>query len=299
MVEKKDALKWIKAGIDIPGFEAPGYTPSEDAHAPPIPLATDPLNVDTKATEPESEKPQKPSSLPGLKVLLTHPRPLTVFALCLLNGLTFGGLLDTGLTLYLQEFYGLGSLGAGLVFLSLIIPTFFASPLAGWATDRFGAKWICFGGVVLSIPAYACLVIRGPLPLLIFFLCLLGFSLSAFLSPVMHDLSVSIRRRSRGRERRLTLSATLQVLISETPGMSSSHSFSLFNLSYSIGAFIGPIIAGQVLDALGTQRGWWLLAGLGAGLSAVLLLPIAIWLGGPIKGREKVEGKGGEPLGQM
>ncbi len=94
-------------------------------------------------------------------------------------------------TLYLEELYGLTALGAGLVFLSLIVPTFFASPLAGWATDRFGAKWICFSGVVLAIPAYACLIIRGPLPLLIFFLCLLGFSLSTFLSPVMHDLSVS------------------------------------------------------------------------------------------------------------
>jgi len=73
------------------------------------------------------------------------------------------------------------------------------------------------------------------------------------------------------------------VLVAQTPGMSASHSFSLFNLSYSIGAFIGPIIAGQVLDAIGTQRGWWTLAGLGAGLSAVLLAPIAIWLGGPIR----------------
>lgn len=91
--------------------------------------------------------------------------------------------------------------------------------MAGIATDKWGAKWICFGGVALSIPAYACLIIKGPLPLFIFFLALLGVSLSAFLAPVMHDLSV---------------------LVAETPGMSSAHSFSLFNLSFSVGAFIGP-----------------------------------------------------------
>lgn len=34
---------------------------------------------------------------------------------------------DTGMTLNLENFYGLNSLGAGLVFLGLVIPTFFVS----------------------------------------------------------------------------------------------------------------------------------------------------------------------------
>ena len=70
--------------------------------------------------------------------------------------------------------------------------------------------------------------------------------------------------------------------------MAASHSCAVFNLAYSIGTFVGPNIGGQVLDAIGTRRGWYVLAGLGAGLSAAPLVPIAIWMGGPV-GRRKEE----------
>lgn len=96
------------------------------------------------------------------------------------------------MTLNLADVYGLNSLGAGLCFLGLIVPTLFASPLAGWSCDRYSAKGIATLGVLLSIPAYPLLIIKGPLPLFIFFLVILGTSMSFFLTPVSQDLSVVV-----------------------------------------------------------------------------------------------------------
>lgn len=119
VIEKHTALRWIRAGVDIPGFEAPGYVADDHKLPPPIALAgaeeISTADADRKAdVEPVAvEKP--PSSLPGLIHLCTHPRPLTVFALCLLNGIVMGGLTDSAMVLYLEESHGLGSLGAGFV----------------------------------------------------------------------------------------------------------------------------------------------------------------------------------------
>jgi len=41
-------------------------------------------------------------------------------------------------------------------------------------SDKHGTKWLVFGGLLLSLPAYLLLIIRGPLPLFIFFLAILG-----------------------------------------------------------------------------------------------------------------------------
>lgn len=116
------------------------------------------------------------STWAGLISMCSQPRPVTLFLLTGLNGITLGGLLDTSMTLYGQEFYGLSTMGVGLIFLSAIVPTIFVSPLVGGLCDKWGAKWIGAFGVALSIAAYPLLVIRGPLPLFCFFLVLVGES---------------------------------------------------------------------------------------------------------------------------
>lgn len=42
--------------------------------------------------------------------------------------MVIGGLIDTGMTIYLEEIYGLSALGASLVFLGLVAPSFMVSP---------------------------------------------------------------------------------------------------------------------------------------------------------------------------
>lgn len=80
-------------------------------------------------------------------------------------------------------------------------------------TDKYRAKWIAVIGLEISIPAHSLLIIQGSshfstlciwranfpylalpgsLPLFIFFLVILGVSLSFFLTPTMQDLSVVV-----------------------------------------------------------------------------------------------------------
>ncbi|KAI5474614.1 hypothetical protein MNV49_002746 [Pseudohyphozyma bogoriensis] len=180
IVEKHVALQWIQKGVEIPGFEAPGYTP--EPTSPTTSSATSiPVNVTTSAptTTPAPEanveggqeddlSDEKKESTEGTARhyaafldMLVNPRALASFALALFYGGVIGGTLDTGLTLWLENEYHLSSQGAGLVFLGAIVPIMFVSPVAGWASDRFGAKPIAVIGVVLSIPSYALLLIKG------------------------------------------------------------------------------------------------------------------------------------------
>lgn len=105
IIEKREAIKWIAAGHEIIGFEAPGYTSSspparlasaeEAAGSPPSALlASVPLEDDK-----ETEK-KKPTVWGGLLQMVTEGRPLTLFGLTLLDGIILGGLLDTGVSLF-------------------------------------------------------------------------------------------------------------------------------------------------------------------------------------------------------
>lgn len=138
MIEKHQALRWIRAGHDIPNFEAPGYTA---AAASTSSSSTIQASVDTvftlgAASGPEPAPPQPsapvkalvvrvPRQLLGLLHMLKSPRALTCFAVTCLNGVVAGGLCDTGLTLWVKQQYGLDSMGAGLVFLGIVVPSFF------------------------------------------------------------------------------------------------------------------------------------------------------------------------------
>ncbi|GAA5856359.1 hypothetical protein JCM9279_005738 [Rhodotorula babjevae] len=277
MIEKHQALRWIRAGHDIPNFEAPGYLVAGGSEATlaeldtSVPLGGEAAPRDKYAQEHADEVARseaKHSRLPphvlGLLHMLKDPRALTSFGVTLLNGTIAGGLQDTALTLWVEQEYGLNSLGAGLVFLGVVVPTFFFSPLAGWISDKHGTKWLVFGGLLLSLPAYLLLIIRGPLPLFIFFLAILGVSISFFITPITLELSI---------------------VAADTPAISTAHVFGAFNLAFSVGALIGPIIAGQILSAVGTTRGWLALTIISAGLTAIAAPPVLLFIGGRLDWR--------------
>lgn len=93
LIEKHTALRWIKAGVDIPGFEAPGYTPASKS-----PLEESQLKVDKALLEVDfvSQDAGPPSVWKALLHMVTAPRPVTLFVLTGLQGFILGGLLDTG-----------------------------------------------------------------------------------------------------------------------------------------------------------------------------------------------------------
>ncbi|GAA5925976.1 hypothetical protein JCM3775_005166 [Rhodotorula graminis] len=265
MIEKHQALRWIRAGHDIPNFEAPGYHAAASSKAnlakpdTSFPLGGEALRRDKPKQEHADDVARRqakhshlPPQLLGLLHMLKSPRALTCFAVTALNGVVAGGLCDTGLTLWVKQQYGLDSMGAGLVFLGIVVPSFFIS-------DRYGTKWVMLAGVTLAIPAYPLLLVRGPLPLFIFFLALVGTALALFGTPVLIDLSI---------------------VATDTTSISTAHLFGASNLFYSIGALVGPIIAGQLLSAVGTTQGWMALSVLAAALSCLVVPPVVLFVGG-------------------
>lgn len=61
---------------------------------------------------------------------------------------------------------------------------------------------------------------------------------------------------------------------------SSAYVFSLFNMMYSIGTFIGPILGGQIIAGTGVSTAWWVLSLMCAVLALVACLPIWLYVGG-------------------
>jgi len=59
-------------------------------------------------------------------------------------------------------------------------------------------------------------------------------------------------------------------------------------MAFSIGSFLGPIVAGQILGNTTTTTSWTILCIMSAVLSALCLVPVAIWVGG----RSRLWGKG-------
>ncbi|GAA5865619.1 hypothetical protein JCM3774_002073 [Rhodotorula dairenensis] len=286
IIEKHSALKYIRAGHYIPNFEAPDYVDptktvdsqttcaagpdaalksiDRSAEAATAPTEMDESNPDGVQEHHVSLKTKIPTHWIGLWHLLKIPRALTTIALMLLNGFVVGALQDTGMTLYLEEEYGLSAFGAGLVFLGFVVPTLFVSPLAGWLVDRWGTKWIMAFGAFICMPMYPLLLVKGPLALFVFFLTVIGIGTAAYITPTTVDLALVAARN---------------------PTITTAHVFSLFILAFSVGSLIGPIVGGQIVSGVGVLRGWTAICVLSAGLTALVLPPIVIWVGGPLHWR--------------
>lgn len=74
-----------------------------------------------------------------------------------LTGFSFGGLLDSGLTLFLNKRHGLHPRAAALVFIAAVVPSFVSSPIAGWLSDRYTARWPVVGFLALGAPFFVLL----------------------------------------------------------------------------------------------------------------------------------------------
>lgn len=151
---------------------------------------------DDKDPRPAPSQPRSTKSfLSVITYLLFNPRPLTGFLISFVNGYIGGGIGQTALVLRLAQRYGLNSLGAGLVYLAIAVPSAIVSPLSvrlpnlranfqgaettsqGRLTDKFGPRplsLICLFGYLPPL----CLLMIDQLPLAAFItiLCFLGMS---------------------------------------------------------------------------------------------------------------------------
>ncbi|KAF9922763.1 hypothetical protein FBU30_007112 [Linnemannia zychae] len=134
--------------------------------------------------------------------------------------------LEPTLPFYLRERFNLSEGRIGLVFIAFTMPTI-VSPLAGWISDRYGAKILCSTAVVCCACFMLILSIENkPLWGIVLNLVGIGLSTSSFISPILGEISAVVRRTG--------------------DPAAYARAFAIFNMAFSFGMLIGPIIAGYI-----------------------------------------------------
>ncbi|KAJ1964806.1 hypothetical protein H4R35_007117 [Dimargaris xerosporica] len=139
---------------------------------------------------------------------------------------------DPILPLHLHSRYGLSSGKVGLVFMAMIIPNAIVSPLVGWFIDRFQPNRLLIMtlGLLLVGAMSPIIAIDQALGAHVVTLVLLGTTLALSISPITPELLVFMH---------------------ESGSNSYGVVYALFNIAFSIGMFVGPVIAGALYDVMG------------------------------------------------
>ncbi|KAI8449186.1 major facilitator superfamily domain-containing protein [Phakopsora pachyrhizi] len=168
--------------------------------------------------------------------LLTMMR-LTAFCLSINHhsGFTFGGLFDGGITLTLNNRYGLLSREAGLVYIAVAFPPFVSSPLIGFIVGKAGAKWPIVICLIIGAPLLGLQALNIRLWGLVLLVALISFVVMSTSTPILEDLSQVAR---------------------ENPKIGYAHVYSAFNMVYSIGSLLGLLCIGALLQNYGIEKGW-------------------------------------------
>lgn len=281
LVEKKVAARW--------------YEPTESG-APLNPLTTNPLHNQPHGSTTLAEKndsitnthasmPRSKRRLPPILTLLKSKRVLAAWWGTFAGAITMTAL-DTTIPLYVNQTFGWGPLGAGLVFLALLFPNFFG-PLIGYWTDKYGPRWIAAGGLLLSIPFWVLLRlvdhdgIRQQV-LLCVLLVLLGTAAAFVLTPLMAEFSK-------------VCDAKVRQQPDFFAGKSAyAQSFGIFNVAWAAGSLVGPLAAGGIITASGWKTMTWAMAI----FNAAGVIPALLYSGGIITKRKQPVVVGTLAIGQ-
>lgn len=222
--------------------------------------------------EPKPRRTTK-SKVPDLIRLLDSPRMLTACLGICMQSMVFSGF-ETVLSIYVQDIWGYNALGAGLLFIPLTIPAFFA-PLLGRIVDRTSTRWALVTGFLGMCPVVV--LVRfvtydsvGQKVLMCFFLVVVGVGITITLGPLMAEIShiaeefVARRSESEGGESDAARSAYAQA-------------YALNAMAWSCGNIAGPLLCGLIKDEYEWGTMCWVL-GLLSGLTAI---PCFIWSGRP------------------
>ncbi|KAF9364437.1 hypothetical protein BGX34_001537 [Mortierella sp. NVP85] len=162
--------------------------------------------------------------------LITTPRMIAAVGVTTLEAFDLSSLEPT-LPYYLRARFNMTEGQIGLVFIAFTMPTII-SPLAGWVSDRYGAKYLCTTAVAICGCFMLVLSIEGkPLWGIILTLIGIGLSTSSFIAPILGEISAVVRRTG--------------------DKAAYARAFAIFNIAFSFGMLIGPILAGYIYEKHG------------------------------------------------
>ncbi|KAI1317638.1 hypothetical protein EDD11_008066 [Mortierella claussenii] len=183
--------------------------------------------------------------------LLKNKRLLTAVIVSFVQAFQIS-VLEPILPLYLDSRFGLSKTQIGVVFLALSIPSF-VSPIAGWYSDKHGAKAMS----AVAIAVCAILVVLTGVPgmpfwAVVLFLMGIGATSAVYITPVLGEVSAVVRVTG--------------------DGNGFARALALFNMCCSSGAILGTVIYQE------TNMLWTYV--LVAILSALLLPLVLLFMGG-------------------
>ncbi|KAG4436742.1 hypothetical protein IFR05_007760 [Cadophora sp. M221] len=233
---------------------------------------------------------QKPTKWPPVLTLLKSRRLLTALWGWIVQGSQMTAF-DSVIPLYVERTFGWNSTGAGLIFLAIMIPGF-AAPLAGWASDKYGPRWLIVTGFMLAVPFWVLLRLvthdsLGQKVLLCALLFLIGITLTLVNAPLMAEITYVVEAKERESPGRFG------------PSGAYAQAYGLFVTAFAAGSLIGPLWSGYVVESAGWGTMAWSLGLFGVSGA----IPCLVWTGGLItevnakSGEERAIGKGG--LGKL
>lgn len=280
LIEKKVAVKWLTK--DVSSEEKQGVA---DAVPPDTALtskevkdvaarAATPDNQDQNLDQPVLQdgvvKRSWGDRLPPVITLLASRRLDAALFGCLVQAALLTSF-DSILPLYVQDIFHWDSIGAGLIFLPLTLPSF-AGPVIGYLADKHGTRWLGTAGFILAIPPLVLLRlvdhdnIRQKV-LLCGLLFIIGITLNLILVPLMAEITYAVEAKAAKRP----------------PGYfgkggAYAQAYGLFNMSFAGGSMAGPLLAGLIR----AHSGWGTTTLVLGCVSAVSAIPTLIWGGGSI-----------------
>ncbi|THV50114.1 hypothetical protein BGAL_0164g00050 [Botrytis galanthina] len=268
MIEKKRARKWLQVPSDPPHVESYGT----------IGHQTRIMNTQVRA-EDSCNSPQpivEPQGLNKKDELISHPLPIITLLqspriLAALYGKWVEATIvigfDSALPIFVSEVFGWDAAGAGLVFLTITIPSI-SAPLVGMLSDRFGPRWVSIIGFVMGAVSTTLLqFVKENKISDIIIMCILltidGFAFVFMISPLAADLTTAVICIERDR-----------------PGIfgksgAYAQVYALFTCAIGLGVLAGPIWVSLAYEPFG-----WKGTVLGFGILSLTPLPGLILYGG-------------------
>ncbi|RAL15771.1 MFS transporter [Aspergillus homomorphus CBS 101889] len=267
MIERKHALKWLQAdGVQIVPPENQGSDTGLENGASP---ATSDGSRDAQkgcheteresstSTDDETSK-KRPSTM---YTLLASGRMMTSMWAYFIISLVLTSF-DSVLPLFVEQTFGWGQSGQGLIFIAISVPQIF-DPGVGYIIDHWGQsrRYMAAGGFFAAIPSLACLrfVTDDTMEdkvLMCALLLLVGTCVCLIMSPVMVEATYYVQDKE-----------------AETPGIfgeggAIAFAYGVINMAYAVGTIIGPFFAGFIKSDAGWSTMTWALA-LMAGVSGI------------------------------
>ncbi|KAL8802789.1 MAG: hypothetical protein Q9200_006456 [Gallowayella weberi] len=238
------------------------------------------LECPPQAVSSSDPPPTEARRRPPIVVLLSSRRLLSALYCALVQSALMAAW-DAVLPLRVAYLFHWRSLGAGLIFLPLVLPSFVA-PVVGAFSDKYGSRLPTSVGFLLATPFLILLRVVGhggreQVVVLCVLLALLGIALTIVMTPLLAEVTYILDAKEKNH-----------------PGLfgrkgAYAQAYGLFNCAFAAGMMVGPLWAGAVVD----KQGWGTMCLTLGILACVSAIPAFLFTNGWI-GKRWTRGKKGE-----